>query len=103
MTTVPAALQPWSLAPGASTSAVRGRDADTAAQFEQLLLRQWLQQVRQSGFEDRSGVSAGYLELADDQLAAVVAGAGGIGLAPTLRRWMQGLSAYQAAQPGLPG
>ena len=108
-------IQPWALSrpataaaglppssgPGAGPSRAADGGADgLARQFEQLLLRQMLSQMRStslSGDEQAQGPSAGYLQMADDQLAGIVAAAGGLGLGSTVRRWMQGVQAYQAA------
>ena len=107
--------QPWNLSrlsasaptaadPGGEVALNKRADA-VASQFEQLLLRQMLSQMRASSFnaeEDAQKPSAGYLQMADDQLAATIASVGGLGLGNTVRRWMKGVQAYQtAAQPGL--
>ena len=116
-------IQPWALSrpaiaatgltPSSSTgpgsaSAANAADggADSLArQFEQLLLRQMLSQMRStslSGDDAAQGPSAGYLQMADDQLAGIIAAAGGLGLGSTVRRWMQGVQAYQAAATQTP-
>ncbi len=106
-TTATAGMTPSSRTglPGAADPSADG----LARQFEQLLLRQMLSQMRStslSGDDAAQGPSAGYLQMADDQLAGVIASAGGLGLGSTVRRWMQGAQAYQAAaaqtQPGAP-
>ena len=111
-------IQPWGLdrasvtgANAAPAASAKGAD-DLARQFEQLLVRQLLTQVRSSTLaQDGEGnsPSAGYLQMADDQLASIVAGVGGLGLGASVRRWMQGTQAYQAGAavatpppPGLP-
>ncbi|MDH4391760.1 MAG: hypothetical protein QE285_10115 [Aquabacterium sp.] len=107
-------IQPWGLDRGAVTgtgagpaTSAKGAD-DLARQFEQLLVRQLLTQVRASALSqdgDSNSPSAGYLQMADDQLASIVAGVGGLGLGASVRRWMQGTQAYQASAPaptGLP-
>jgi Rod binding domain-containing protein len=85
-----------------------GKDRSVEAlsrQFEQLLVRQMLSQMRStslSGDEQGGGPSAAYLQMADDHLAGIVASVGGLGLGHSVRRWMQGVQAYQdaAAQGG---
>jgi len=107
-------IQPWGLdraavtgGSGAPATAAKGAD-DLARQFEQLLVRQLLTQVRASALAqdgDANSPSAGYLQMADDQLASIVAGVGGLGLGASVRRWMQGSQAYQtgaSAPPALP-
>jgi len=51
------------------------------AGFESVLLREWLRQVRSTSLsgEERSA-SGGYLEMADDQMAAFISRQGGMGL-----------------------
>lgn len=82
---------PWNLA----APKIAGLDAlkaggnrkqleQAAAGFESVLLREWLRQVRTSTFTDSPGTGAGYLEMADDQLAALVSRGGGLGLARQL-------------------
>ena len=92
-------IQPWAVTremPAAVARTRQGADA-LASQFEQVLLRQWLSQVRASSDADGSPVSAAYLEMADDHLASIVASVGGLGIATSVRRWMQGVQAYQSA------
>jgi|GEM_PF-1607855 len=105
--------------PAASGLSVRQADAlarpsasgldGAARQFEQLLVRQLLSQLRRASLDgnaDAPRPSEGYLQLADDHLAATVAAVGGLGLAASARRWMQGMQAYRtdaAAVPGAPG
>ena len=91
-------ITPWDVSrtPVAAGTAVRSA-ADGAGQFETLLLRQWLTQVRASSLGEDNAPSAGYLQMADDQLAALVASVGGLGLAASLRRAQQGSLAYAAA------
>jgi Rod binding domain-containing protein len=71
-------------------------------QFEQLLVRQMLSQMRATslgGDAPGAGPSAGYLQMADDHLAGIVASVGGLGLGQSVRRWVQGVQAYRAADP----
>lgn len=106
----PALLARPAVALTASTGAVAGLGADRSAealsrQFEQLLVRQMLSQMRStslSGDEQGASPSAGYLQMADDHLAGIVASVGGLGLGHSVRRWMQGAQAYQAAAQGAP-
>jgi Rod binding domain-containing protein len=87
---------------GAAVSTDRSAEA-LSRQFEQLLVRQMLSQMRStslSGDEPGASPSAGYLQMADDHLAGIVASVGGLGLGHSVRRWMQGAQAYQAAAQG---
>jgi len=98
--------QPWALTRPAAAATDQAAElslnkrADAlASQFEQLLLRQMLSQMRASSLSadaDGEKPSAGYLQMADDQLAGIVASVGGLGLGSTVRRWMKGVQAYQA-------
>lgn len=96
------------LTASSSAGVAVGNDRSTEAlsrQFEQLLVRQMLSQMRAtslSGEEQGAGPSAGYLQMADDHLAGIVASVGGLGLGTSVRRWMQGVQAYQAAAPQAP-
>jgi Rod binding domain-containing protein len=91
---------------GAGAPVGKDRSAEALSrQFEQLLVRQMLSQMRStslSGDEQGGGPSAAYLQMADDHLAGIVASVGGLGLGHSVRRWMQGVQAYQnaAAQSG---
>ena len=88
---------------GAAVGTDRGAEA-LSRQFEQLLVRQMLSQMRStslSGDEPGASPSAGYLQMADDHLAGIVASVGGLGLGHSVRRWMQGVQAYQAAAQGV--
>lgn len=102
-------IQPWAMRPTVdvnltAASASRPTPAGSAPdaigrQFEQLLVRQLLAQVRSESLsgDDAPSSSAGYLQLADDQLAATIASVGGLGLGASLGRWMKGIAAYQNA------
>lgn len=103
------ALNPWNLqgaqrpsgaAPGQLPGVAR---ASQGMQFEQLLLRQTLQQLRRSSL-DASPASpvAGYVDMADDHLAAVLAAGGGLGIAASVDRWTRGIQAYRAADAAVP-
>lgn len=103
-------IQPWAMRPAldvsttytASSKATPTGPSPEAVgrQFEQLLVRQLLAQVRSESLsgDDASGPSAGYLQLADDQMAATIASVGGLGLGASMRTWMKGMAAYQNAQ-----
>lgn len=105
--------QPWALTRPAAAAATDpaaelslNKRADVlASQFEQLLLRQMLSQMRASSLSADAGAekpSAGYLQMADDQLAGIVASVGGLGLGSTVRRWMKGVEAYQTQPAAAP-
>ncbi len=65
------------LGPGATKKQIE----KAVAGFESVLMREWLQQVRNTSLsgEDPSA-GRGYLEMADDQMAAFVSRQGGMGL-----------------------
>jgi Rod binding domain-containing protein len=92
---------PWDLTPVASQLGPQGRDdkatmKKAAAGFEAILMRQWLQEVRKSSLFEEGGTSAGYLEMADDQMAAMLSRNGGLGLARQLSAQL--LKQVEAAQ-----
>jgi len=102
-------IQPWAMRPSvdvnptaisAPKATATGAAPDAIGrQFEQLLVRQLLAQVRSESLsgEEAPSPSVGYLQLADDQLAATIASVGGLGLGASLGRWMKGIAAYQNA------
>ena len=79
---------PWNLMPKSSPAVGQLNPASTRKQvekavagFESVLLREWLRQVRSSPLTSESQTAgAGYLEMADDQLANFVSRTGGLGL-----------------------
>jgi len=102
-------IQPWNMRPVldvSPTSATASKATPSGPtpeaigrQFEQLLVRQLLAQVRSESLsgEEPAGSSAGYLQLADDQMAATIASVGGLGMGDSMRRWMKGMDAYRNA------
>jgi len=102
-------IQPWAMRPtvdvnptaiaAPKVTAVGAAPDAIGRQFEQLLVRQLLAQVRSESLsgDEAPSTSAGYLQLADDQLAATIASVGGLGLGASLGRWMKGVAAYQNA------
>ena len=83
-------ISPWEFKPNAAQgSAAKGRDEkdaikEAAVGFETVLMRQWLREVRKSSLSSDNSASTGYLEMADDQMATVLARNGGMGLARQL-------------------
>lgn len=68
---------PGQLAPGSSKKQIE----QAVAGFENVLLREWLRQVRSTSLSGEGPSSgAGYLEMADDQMASFIARQGGLGL-----------------------
>ena len=101
-------IQPWAMSqkiPVNGASNVK-TGPDVASQFEQVLLRQYLTQIRASGASlnpETASPSTGYLQMADDHLASVIAASGGLGLGNSLRRWLKATEAYQVnVDPVLP-
>lgn len=74
----------------------RGTGAQTPAltsQFEQLLVRQLLTQVRASSFSEAGEgplAASGYQAIADDHLAQLIASVGGLGLGAALTQTLAG-------------
>lgn len=80
---------PWDFTPVTSQVGPQGRDdkamiKKAAVGFEAVLMRQWLQVVRKSSLSSEDSISSGYLEMADDQMAAMLSKNGGMGLAKQL-------------------
>ncbi len=107
---------PWDFTPVASQMGPQGRDdkatlKKAAVGFEAVLMRQWLQEVRKSSLTSEDSTSSGYLEMADDQMAAMLSKNGGMGLAKQLSTQLlkqveaAGLSARPeiAVTPGILG
>ena len=94
-------IQPWAMNQKIPVNGANNvkNGPDVASQFEQVLLRQYLTQIRSAGAslnpETASSPSTGYLQLADDHLASVIAASGGLGLGNSLRRWLKATEAYQ--------
>lgn len=107
---------PWDFTPVASQMGPKARDdketiKKAAVGFEAVLMRQWLQEVRKSSLTQDNSTSSGYLEMADDQMAAMLSKNGGMGLAKQLSTQLlkqveaAGLSARPeiAVTPGILG
>ena len=80
---------PWDFKPVTSQVGPKVRDdkatmEKAAVGFEAVLMRQWLQEVRKSSLTQENSPSSGYLEMADDQMAAMLSRNGGLGLARQL-------------------
>lgn len=89
MGTTAVTTSPWEFKPVTSQNGPKGRDdkammEKAAVGFEAVLMRQWLQEVRKSSLAQENTVSSGYLEMADDQMAAMLSRNGGLGLARQL-------------------
>jgi Rod binding domain-containing protein len=101
-------IQPWAMSQKIPVNGANNvkNGPDVASQFEQVLLRQYLSQVRAAGASlnpETASPSTGYLQMADDHLASVIAASGGLGLGNSLRRWLKATEAYQVnVDPVLP-
>ncbi|WP_439114073.1 hypothetical protein [Hydrogenophaga sp.] len=99
---VPPVFVPPRAAPAVAVPGAAGTKAPLTSQFEQLLVRQLLTQVRASGLspagEGASAVS-GYQAIADDHLAQLIASVGGLGLGAALSQTL----IPPAATPGAAG
>ena len=80
------AFNPWDLsAQMAQASRLRASgderaQAENAARgFENILIRKWIEVARKSSLIDKDSMMGSYQTLGDDQLAAVVTQAGGLG------------------------
>jgi Rod binding domain-containing protein len=89
---------PGSFAALSASRDVRSETPALTSQFEQLLVRQLLTQVRASGLSDgdQSSSAASYQAIADDHLARLVASVGGLGLGSVLSKTL----AASTASPG---
>jgi len=93
-------IQPWAMSQKIPVNGANNvkNGPDVASQFEQVLLRQYLTQIRAAGASlnpETASPSTGYLQMADDHLASVIAASGGLGLGNSLRRWLKATEAYQ--------
>ena len=86
---------PWQLDHSAAVTAQIQQAGSTRKQlekaaqgFENILIRQMLQQARKSSVDPQEGPMAGYLELVDDQMAAAMTKAGGMGLSKQMAAQM---------------
>ncbi|MDM7942430.1 MAG: hypothetical protein QUV35_07360 [Hydrogenophaga sp.] len=90
-----------SRAPGSFDAPMPARQAATGtpaltSQFEQLLVRQLLTQVRASSFSEAGEgplAASGYQAIADDHLAQLIASRGGLGLGAALAKTLAGAAA----------
>jgi Rod binding domain-containing protein len=83
---------------GAEDSAQIKKIKQTAQDFEAVLLRQMMREIRNSAFSETSkgGSNAAYLSLADEQLANNMAAQGGFGFGKAMAQQM--IQQAQAAQ-----
>lgn len=96
---VPPAFVPAQRAPAVPVPGAAGTQAPLTSQFEQLLVRQLLTQVRATGLSpagDGPSAVSGYQAIADDHLAQLIASVGGLGLGAALAQTLAG----PAATPG---
>ena len=86
------------LSNGAAESAQIQKIKHTAQEFEAVLLRQMMREIRNSAFSESSkgGSNATYLNLADEQLANTMAAQGGFGFGKAMATQM--IQQMQAAQ-----
>ena len=86
------------LSNGAAESAQIQKIKHTAQEFEAVLLRQMMREIRNSAFNEsgKSGSNATYLSLADEQLANNMAAQGGFGFGKAMAQQM--IQQAQAAQ-----
>lgn len=80
----PAIISPAALSGPYGTGATGGTYEDKiragCAEFERILLRQMLREVRSGSLVESSTESQSYMELADDRMAEFMTQAGGLGL-----------------------
>ena len=86
------------LSSGVAESAQIQKIRHTAQEFEAVLLRQMMREMRNSVFSDSSkgGSNATYLSLADEQMANNMAAQGGFGFGKAMAKQM--IQQVQAAQ-----
>ena len=86
------------LSNGAAESAQIQKIKHTAQEFEAVLLRQMMREIRNSAFNEsgKGGSNATYLSLADEQLANNMAAQGGFGFGKAMATQM--IQQVQAAQ-----
>ena len=95
---VPPPFMPGSFASQGLARGARNETPALTSQFEELLVRQLLAQVRASGLSDgdQSSSAASYQAIADDHLARLIASVGGLGLGAALSKTLAG----SAPSPG---
>jgi Rod binding domain-containing protein len=84
-------ISPWDIAAQQAYGERLKAKGDVHAQiehaargFENILVRQWVELARKPLFESNEGPMSGYDKMVNDQLAHIVSGQGGIGLAQTM-------------------
>jgi len=80
------AFNPWDLSAQTAQASRLKASGDERAQaenaargFENILIRKWIEVARKSSLIDKDSMMGSYQTLGDDQLAAVVTQAGGLG------------------------